>query len=442
VCGQYLSIPQLLLRRNLSEEETQKCLSQQKAAIGCIPLYVKRATNFWICAPSGARHVGTGELSDYTTWHDRGWCRTEEAVMLVARSGDGPLHIDGPLDKPPRARCFDVIDKLIVDAQRSAAICTGQFSCCRMDHLMQTHDGAIPCDKTLLHRVLHGLFAERLAALRAVWAADKELPVHEGVMPCLRHSMQGDKAWMHFLFLAHSRPRLLATSLDEPATLGFPADQGWAPVFRKPLERLTRDDMTTVQSEIGLPVAYKRGAASNSTLINLMAGMGALPVLRFLHEKEGEPLAVRDMGGRTALLDACNTGNSSCVEYICRRVPTEHLNLSTNPEGLSPMSVAARCGHVHVLETLLEFGADMHIRRTNGRTPLHEAALAGRVAEARFLLGRGADPRSTDASGETPLDLVLKQGFTCDRYQCLAAELRAAADGVPLDTLMVNTLLV
>jgi hypothetical protein len=73
VPGSYISIPQVIGCKSV--EETHAVLEQQKSAIQAIPDYVAHARNFWICAPSGAKHVDTGMECNYDSWHARGWCR-------------------------------------------------------------------------------------------------------------------------------------------------------------------------------------------------------------------------------------------------------------------------------------------------------------------------------------------------------------------------------
>ena len=74
----YISIPQTIGCE--SEEETLRVLADQQRAIEAIPQYVQHAQNFWICAPSNARHCDTGIECNYETWLARGWCRMEEAA--------------------------------------------------------------------------------------------------------------------------------------------------------------------------------------------------------------------------------------------------------------------------------------------------------------------------------------------------------------------------
>ena len=146
--------------------------------------------------------------------------------------------------------------------------------------------------------------------------------------------------------------------------------------------------------------------------------------MRYLHEVEGEPLT-KVVGGRTALLNAAGSGCTSVVRYLCERVPKANLDHTTPSEGLSALSVAAYGGHLDTLKVLLEFGADLTVRRTNGRSPLHQAALSGSVGAIRLLCAHGADAHSEDAAGATPLDLALKPGYTSQRYVDMEALLRS-----------------
>ena len=64
-----------------------------------------------------------------------------------------------------------------------------------------------------------------------------------------------------------------------------------------------------------------------------------------------------------------------------------------------------------VIETLLDWGAEIDAKDGGGRTPLH-AAVQGNDNPAVMLalLQRGADASERNSDGETPLDLARRLG--------------------------------
>ena len=68
---------------------------------------------------------------------------------------------------------------------------------------------------------------------------------------------------------------------------------------------------------------------------------------------------------------------------------------------------AVSMGHLEVAELLLQRGAEVDARATDGSTPLHAAAREGDDETAEFLLDHGANPSICTAQGKTALDLAL-----------------------------------
>ena len=64
--------------------------------------------------------------------------------------------------------------------------------------------------------------------------------------------------------------------------------------------------------------------------------------------------------------------------------------------GQTPLSWAAQNGHEAVVKLLLEKGADVESKSSNGRTPLSWAAENGHEAVVKLLLEKGADVESKD----------------------------------------------
>ena len=94
----------------------------------------------------------------------------EEAALNLERLGDGrALLVTQPLGEAPCVATFDKIDRAWNKTQRHNSPLTGAYSCCRMNHVVVSKDGArtsIGCDKDALKGVLHTLFDRKVAELR------------------------------------------------------------------------------------------------------------------------------------------------------------------------------------------------------------------------------------------------------------------------------------
>ena len=153
-------------------------------------------------------------------------------------------------------------------------------------------------------------------------------------------------------------------------------------------------------------------------LATFATGLG-LPMIRYLAEKRNVDLSIGfGSSDRTVLLTSAGKGNLSVVRYVLANVPKGHVDHKTGSGsglGLSALQQAAHCGHPEVIKLLLEHGADIHIRRSNGRTPLHEACLNGELEAAQALIDGGADVHSVDDAGATPYDLAVASRYSSER---------------------------
>lgn len=71
---------------------------------------------------------------------------------------------------------------------------------------------------------------------------------------------------------------------------------------------------------------------------------------------------------------------------------------------------ACERGHIAVIRTLIEAGADVEIEDSERIRPLHNAAGAGRVDTVRLLLDKGAEKAPLDKRGRTPLEVCRSAG--------------------------------
>lgn len=67
------------------------------------------------------------------------------------------------------------------------------------------------------------------------------------------------------------------------------------------------------------------------------------------------------------------------------------------------MPGAYESGHVAVMKTLVDAGADIEEADSRGSTPLHKAAFGKHAKAVRALIELGANVNSRDVDGGTPL---------------------------------------
>jgi len=398
----FISIPQTCTCHD--DEDYAKVIAMQQRAIGCIPAYVARTNNFWVCAPSGVQHED-GTVGDFGSWSSRGWCRMEETCFALANRGDGrPLMVTQPYGQRPRVRVLDSMDRLTVHAQRHSAVLTGRYTCCERGHVLTTADGhrvRTPCDKTALGPLLRSMYESQLMALQAAFAA----PIETEFWEVLRPSVAENGPFFKHLLLRMARMQLLADSTDEVTEGQRPhGAEGMGPFYSKPLGDLTEIDLeeylrtwgctnVTVQRE-ELPVLALRE--------------GHLTLLRYMVETCGMTLRIGPSPiGLTALMEASRTGMAQMVSYLIDRygVDALEINRQTSSSGCCALSDAAMRGHLSIVDLLLAHGANVQARRTDGKTALHCAAENGYTHVVELLLRAGSSPHTEDRCGKTALEL-------------------------------------
>lgn len=77
---------------------------------------------------------------------------------------------------------------------------------------------------------------------------------------------------------------------------------------------------------------------------------------------------------------------------------------------VQPIHSAAAGRNVHIVEKLLEAGADVNAAQQHEFTALHAAAQEGLEDMARMLVRHGADRSALDDKGRTPADLAASNG--------------------------------
>ncbi|XP_064602158.1 fibronectin type 3 and ankyrin repeat domains 1 protein-like [Liolophura sinensis] len=92
------------------------------------------------------------------------------------------------------------------------------------------------------------------------------------------------------------------------------------------------------------------------------------------------------------------------LEELERILETGDVYIDTPDKlGFSPLMQAAQKGYLEILEKLLSFGADVHLKNDAGKTSLMLACFAGQLDSVKILRSNGANYEDFDRGGSAPL---------------------------------------
>jgi len=135
-----------------------------------------------------------------------------------------------------------------------------------------------------------------------------------------------------------------------------------------------------------------------NTLVHFAAEAGNMEILRLLGDR-GAPLDCRNWINQTPLSLAARKGHLQVVKYLCEHGATTHgPDLNT-----APLGAAAAAGHLKIVKYLVEQrNVPLNsLERPFGATPLFIAARFLRLDVVRYLMAKGADPNIANVQGET-----------------------------------------
>jgi uncharacterized protein len=161
---------------------------------------------------------------------------------------------------------------------------------------------------------------------------------------------------------------------------------------------------------------------------------GDLERVQTLVVRDPAVAAARDEQGLSAVTQAAYHGHADIVEALLASEPeldvfeasalgqTERVGQlvdhgpefvsAFSPDGFTPLHLAAFFGHVEIVRSLIDRGADVEaVARNPMRVrPLHSAAATRQLAIARLLVEAGADVNQTQERGFTPLHAAAQNG--------------------------------
>ncbi|XP_061449947.1 ankyrin repeat domain-containing protein 27 [Rhineura floridana] len=143
---------------------------------------------------------------------------------------------------------------------------------------------------------------------------------------------------------------------------------------------------------------------------------GDLEMVRYLLEWAEDDLEEPEETGSVERLELCHPlcQCSRCgpVQKKFFRVPANGLGVNvTNPDGLTPLHVAALHGHAVLTSLLLKHGANIGAKDANQAVPLHLACQNGHFQVVKDLMEHNPKENKKDIHGNTPLIYACLNGY-------------------------------
>ena len=221
--------------------------------------------------------------------------------------------------------------------------------------------------------------------------------------------------------LIRAGAQVRTTSRHGVTPLYLAADQGHAAMIRRLIAAGADANGTDVSGDTVLMAAVRSGrieavrslldAGAHVNTAEPQVGHTALmwavredrPELVSLLLGRGASLEVKTrIGSRPAVRPPGAGGGSHGVGIVRGGVPPQGEQPPA-PGGMTALSFAAREGRLEAARLLLDAGADVNARESNGISPLVMAITNRHTPVAALLLARGADPNAADWWGRTPL---------------------------------------
>jgi hypothetical protein len=178
------------------------------------------------------------------------------------------------------------------------------------------------------------------------------------------------------------------TATPDPVAYGAQVEAGNLPQVREWLDAGMEPNYVADRIGTGLMIA---------------AWQGNLPMMELLVAR-GADVNRRNALGESALMHAAWRGQVAAMRWLIGKGAL----VDSGPMQWSALHYAAFAGQAEAAGVLLDHGADINARSSNGSSVLMMAVYEGHEPLVKALLARGADPRVKNDRGEGALEWAFK----------------------------------
>ncbi|XP_044285181.1 ankyrin-2 isoform X9 [Varanus komodoensis] len=145
---------------------------------------------------------------------------------------------------------------------------------------------------------------------------------------------------------------------------------------------------------------------SNASFLRAARAGNLDKVVEYL--KGGIDINTCNQNGLNALHLAAKEGHVGLVQELLERGSA--VDSATKQKGNTALHIASLAGQAEVVKVLVKEGANINAQSQNGFTPLYMAAQENHIEVVKYLLENGANQSTATEDGFTPLAVALQQG--------------------------------
>lgn len=162
------------------------------------------------------------------------------------------------------------------------------------------------------------------------------------------------------------------------------------------------NDVSTVKSLLSRGVSPNTTDPKGEPMLNLAIKDRSDDVIQLLIANKATDVDLSNKSGETPLMMASIDGNLPLVKTLVqqRKAQIDHI-------GWTPLHYACAKGHFEVAQYLIANGAIIDSLSPGNTTPLMMAVQSGNEALVKLLLDKGADLRLKNTNGLTAIDIAV-----------------------------------